>query len=625
MNKKFINLIKLHFLLLFFLTLFSIPHVSSQEKAEQNVRINMNNADIRAVIQWVSEKTKKNFIIDPRVKGRINVLSSQPMSMDEAYQVFLTALDVYGFAAVESGNNVKILPNSQARSSGLPVITNFNDPDDDNSQLVIHVIQVKNLLASDVVSTIRPLVPQAGHLAAFPKSNSIVIADRANNINRISELIRYIDITGDNDIEVILIEFATAEDIIKVIEPLLSDKNKTIESTVNFAFDKRSNSIIMAGNKDKRSTVKDLIASLDKPLQGKGNTKVIFLNYIEASEVQPILSSMTGSIKDESKDSTVTNADVNIQASDTTNALIVTAPPSIIEVIESVISELDIKRSQVMIEAIIVEVSESFTNKLEILWQTSNSPTLTSNDGTIAIGNLKTNPTSTSLYESGLNLGYFKNGDLRGLLNAIKTDNFSNILSTPSIITIDNEEAEILVGSSVPFVTGSQALSSSQTSTGITPYRTIQREDVGITLKITPKVSKSGSITLDINQEVESVRQEDLPQGAQGLITDKRSIKTNVLVDDGQIIVLGGLIDGRKSVTESKIPFFGDIPIIGNLFKSSSENIVKQNMMVFVKPSIIDDDDVIKKKSKESFEKINNKEISNGEITLPNLNFDNLD
>ena len=190
---------------------------------------------------------------------------------------------------------------------------------------------------------------------------------------------------------------------------------------------------------------------------------------------------------------------------------------------------------------------------------------------------------------------------------------------------IKHEEAEILVGSSVPFVTGSQALSSSQTSTGITPYRTIQREDVGITLKITPKVSKSGSITLDINQEVESVRQEDLPQGAQGLITDKRSIKTNVLVDDGQIIVLGGLIDGRKSVTESKIPFFGDIPIIGNLFKSSSENIVKQNMMVFVKPSIIDDDDVIKKKSKESFEKINNKEISNGEITLPNLNFDNSD
>lgn len=188
--------------------------------------------------------------------------------------------------------------------------------------------------------------------------------------------------------------------------------------------------------------------------------------------------------------------------------------------------------------------------------------------GSIAVSNFNSN--SSSLLESGLNLGYFRNGDLRGLLNAIKTDNFNNILSTPSIITIENEEAEILVGSTVPFVTGSQALSSSQSSTGITPYRTIQREDVGITLKITPKVSKSGSITLDINQEVESVRQEDLPEGAQGLITDKRSIKTNVLVDDGQIIVLGGLIDGRKSLTESKIPLLGDIPILGKLFKGTS-------------------------------------------------------
>ena len=609
------------FFILFIFITFSFSKVIAQTKTEKNVRINMNNADIRAVIQWVSEKTNKNFIIDPRVKGRINVLSNQPMSMDEAYQVFLTALDVYGFAAVESGNNVKFLPNSQARSSGLPVITNFNNPDDDNSELIIHVIEVKNLIASDVVSTIRPLVPQAGHLAAFPNSNSIVIADRANNINRISELIKYIDTTGDIDIEIIEIEFATAEDIIKVIEPLLSDKNSTIESSVTFAFDKRSNSIIMAGNKEKRSTVKDLISSLDKPLQGKGNTKVIFLNYIEANEIKPILSSMTGSIQDESKDSLVSRADVNIQASETTNALIVTAPPSIIEVIESVIRELDIKRSQVMIEAVIVEVSESFTNKLEILWQTSDSAMQPTASGSIAVSNFNSN--SSSLLESGLNLGYFRNGDLRGLLNAIKTDNFNNILSTPSIITIENEEAEILVGSTVPFVTGSQALSSSQSSTGITPYRTIQREDVGITLKITPKVSKSGSITLDINQEVESVRQEDLPEGAQGLITDKRSIKTNVLVDDGQIIVLGGLIDGRKSVTESKIPLLGDIPILGKLFKGTSESIIKQNMMVFIKPSIINDHEVIKKKSKESFEKIKQSD-NNNDITLPELNFDNV-
>lgn len=591
-----------------------------------DVRINMNNAEIRSVIQWVAEKTNKNFIIDPRVKGRISVLSNQPMSMDQAYQVFLTALDVYGFAAVESGNNVKIIPNAQARSSGLPIVETFNNPNADNSELVLHVIKVKNISANEVVTILRPLVPQTGHLGAFPGSNSVIIADRANNINRLSKLINYIDSTGDLDIEVIQLTHATADDVVSVLQPLLKSGKSSSDVVglgINFATDARSNSILMTGNEEKRALVRDLIDSLDRPLQGSGNTKVVFLNYIDAEEIKPILDGMTGSITKDEKNITLTDADINIQSSETNNALIITAPPSILESIETVIAELDVKRSQVMIEAIIVEVTDSFSNTLEILWGTS--PTLS---GGVSSANLLGSTTSAlavsdnpgaALVQSGLNWGFFRNGSLRTLLHAVASDNNNNVLSTPSIITIDNEEAEILVGSNVPFVTGSQASAATSASN---PFRTIQREDIGITLKITPKVSKQRTITLAVEQEVESVREEQI-SAAQDLITDKRSIKTNVLVDDGTILVLGGLIEDRTTRSQTKVPILGDIPLLGRFFSSDTKSVRKQNLMVFIKTTIIDDLSLAEKKTRESYNDIRNKQkgLSNRKekLSLPDF------
>ena len=575
------------------------------------VRINMNNAEIRTVIQWIAEKTNKNFIIDPRVKGRISVLSNQPMSMAQAYQVFLTALDVYGFAAVESGNNVKIIPNAQARSAGLPIVETFNNPDADNSELVLHVIKVNNISANEVVTILRPLVPQTGHLGAFPSSNSVIIADRANNINRLSKLINYIDSTGDLDIEVIALTHATADDVVSVLQPLLKSGKSSSDiagMSINFATDARSNSILMTGNEEKRALVRDLIDSLDRPLQGNGNTKVVFLNYIDAEEIKPILDGMTGSITKDEKNVSLADADINIQSSETNNALIITAPPSILESIETVIAELDVKRSQVMIEAIIVEVTDSFSNTLEILWGTS--PTLS---GGVSSANLLGTTTSTlavsdnpgaALVQSGLNWGFFRNGSLRTLLHAVASDNNNNVLSTPSIITIDNEEAEILVGSNVPFVTGSQA---SAATTATNPFRTIQREDIGITLKITPKVSKQRTITLAVEQEVESVREEQI-SAAQDLVTDKRSIKTNVLVDDGTILVLGGLIEDRTTRNKTKVPLLGDIPLVGRFFSSDSKTVRKQNLMVFIKTTIIDDLSLAEKKTRESYNDIREKQ-----------------
>ena len=589
-----------------------------------DVRINMNNAEIRSVIQWIAEKTNKNFIIDPRVKGRISVLSNQPMSMDQAYQVFLTALDVYGFAAVESGNNVKIIPNAQARSAGLPIVETFNNPDADNSELVLHVIKVNNISANEVVTILRPLVPQTGHLGAFPSSNSVIIADRANNINRLSKLVSYIDSTGDLDIEVIPLTHATAEDVVSVLQPLLKSGKASSDVTgINFATDARSNSILMTGNDDKRALVRDLIDSLDRPLQGTGNTKVVFLNYIDADEIKPILDGMTGSIQEDQKNATTADSGISIQSSETNNALIITAPPSILESIDAVIAELDVKRSQVMIEAIIVEVTDSFSHTLEILWGTS--PTLS---GGVSSANLLGSTSSAlavsdnpgaALVQSGLNWGFFRNGSLRSLLHAVASDNNNNVLSTPSIITIDNEEAEILVGSNVPFVTGSQTSAATSTNN---PFRTIQREDIGITLKITPKVSKQRTITLAVEQEVESVREEQI-SAAQDLITDKRSIKTNVLVDDGTILVLGGLIEDRTTRNQTKVPILGDIPLLGRFFSSDTKTTRKQNLMVFIKTTIIDDLSLAEKKTRESYNDIRDKQKGLGDrkekLTLPDF------
>ncbi|MGB5325425.1 MAG: type II secretion system secretin GspD [Pseudomonadales bacterium] len=592
-----------------------LPRSAAAE--EELVRINMNDADIRTVIQWIAEQTKKNFIIDPRVKGKLSVLSSQPMTMDQAYQVFLTALDVYGFAVVESGGNVKIIPNAQARAAGLPIVETFASDEKDSAELVIHVIEVQNITANEIVTLLRPLVPQTGHLGAFPSSNSIIIADRANNISRLSDLIRQIDQSGSLDIEVITMQHATAKEIVDVIKPLLGKQGNNPALSVEFASDDRSNSILLAGNAERRADVRALIKSLDRPLRGTGNTKVVYLNYIEADEIKAILKGMTGSIIDEQKSAQVTEDNISIESSETTNALIITAPPSLFETIERVIAQLDIKRSQVLIDAVIVEVSDTFTRDLEILWATESVA-----DGdlkaAVSAANLASTTTTSALsgesqsaafLQSGFTWGFFRNGTLRVLMRAIESDSHSNVLSRPSIITLDNEEAEVLVGSNVPFVTGSQVSSSSTVNN---PFQTIQREDIGITLKITPKISKAKTITLEIEQEVESVRNESV-SGASDLVTDKRSIKTQVLVANEEILVLGGLLEDRISQSQTKVPILGDIPLLGRLFRGSSETTRKQNLMVFIKPTILDESGKIYDTTKERYDTIRDKQQRNEE------------
>ena len=606
----------------------SILLAATAAAQDEKIRLNMNNADIKTVIQWIAEQTNKNFIIDPRVKGRLSVLSNQPMTMDEAYQVFLAALDVYGFAAIESGNNVKIIPNAQARTAGLPVLESFTNADGQSEELVLHVISVENIQANELVAILRPLVPQTGHLAAFP-NNTVLIADRAANIGRMLQLIRHVDSAGVIDIEVIALEHATASEIIEVLNPLFSNRvsgsaGGNAPGLLSLASDERTNSILMAGDPEKRDQIKLLIAELDSPLQGRANTQVIYLNYIDAAEVVPILEGMTGSLQGETKNVAIAKSEVSIQASETTNALIITAPPSILETINGVIEKLDIRRQQVLIEAIIAEVSDTFNEDVEIFWSTTDN-TAGNGVGSINLSSLASVPTSgddslASLVRTGLNFGYFRNGNLRALLRFIQTNTSNNILSTPSLITLDNEEAEILVGRNIPFVTGSRTSAASDITN---PFQTIQREDVGITLKVTPKVNQARTMTLEIEQEVEDVT-ETAVADAQDLVTDKRSIKTQVLLGDGEILVLGGLIEDKLTTTQRRVPVLGSIPVLGRLFRDSSETITKQNLMVFLRASIIDDAASAERATEHRYEHMRElqdstrKERMNGETpTLP--------
>ena len=351
----------------------------------------------------------------------------------------------------------------------------------------------------------------------------------------------------------------------------------------------------MTGPKESRADVRRLIESLDRPLQGAGNTKVIYLNYIDAAEIATILESLTGTIIEEEQDANLSAEAVNIAVSETTNALIISAPPSIIESIEKVIADLDIRRSQVQIEALIVEVSDTFSIDTEIFWGTQNL-TGSSPNAAISSANLASPATvaaagsespGAAFIQGGFNWGFYRNGTLRALFRAIETDSSNNVLSRPTIITLDNEEAEVLVGSNVPFVTGSQVNASTTVNN---PFQTIERQDIGITLRITPKINKNKTLTLDIEQEVESVRVEAVAS-ASDIVTDKRSIQTQVLLNDREILVLGGLLEDVVTESHTKIPILGDIPLVGKLFRGTSRDVRKQNLMVFVQPTILDSDE----------------------------------
>jgi len=581
----------------------------------EKVTLKFRGADINAVITSVADITGKNFIVDPRVKGKVTIISSRPMNSKEIYQVFLSVLDVHGYTAVPAGKTIKILPDADAKHSAIPAPMDGKSGKGDES--ITRVIEVEHVAAAQLVPILRPLVPPQGHLAAYPQSNMLIISDRAANIDRLLNIINRIDQPTSGEIEIVRLEYAAASDLVRVLSTLQQQagKQKGQAGKPTLVADERTNSILIGGDRSDRLQLRAIISHLDTPSEVVGDTHVIYLRYANAKDLVPVL---TG-VGDSTKSAVVGGAAaggakggarrtasgagspiLNIQADESSNALVITAPPSLFRSLEAVIRQLDIRRAQVMVEAVIAEVSSEKEAKLGIEWLVDgsggNNP-VGAVDFTGIVGAAGAAASGTaaalgSLFDSGATIafGRFDSDTLNfaGLIKALEGDGETNVLSTPSLVTLDNEEAEIFIGQQVSIPSGSFSSTGSGGSTPSNPFTTFDRVPVGISLKVKPQISEGDTVRLDIDQAVDSIAAGSAGQG--DVVTSERKINTSVMVDNGKILVLGGLIKDDLVENEQKVPLLGDIPLLGALFRFKSVKKVKTNLLVFLRPVILRDE-----------------------------------
>ncbi len=586
-----------------FFTLLLVLTISAHAAADE-ITLNMKDANIRALISTVSKFTGKNFIIDPRVKARVTIISSTPLSRKEVYGVFLSVLQVYGYAAVKTGPVIKIVPEVNAKQGPLPLETAKGKYPED--ALVTKIIHLNHVPAAQLVPILRPLVPQQGHLAAYNPTNTLIITDHAGNINRLLKIIANIDRPDSDEMEIIPLKHASATELVRILNALSAGNNngRNANNKIKLAADERTNSILISGPRSGRLKIRTTISFLDTPLEnGSGNTHVIYLKYAKATDLVKILSGLEDKKRASSRraggkftggGSLSQNA--IIQADSATNSLIITADSSTLNDLKSVIRQLDIRRAQVLIEAIIAELTVNKNKEIGVGMAIdgtsspqSTVPTSVSNFAGIGdlIAAIASGQPITSI-PSGLSFGIGKTLSSGAryalLLRALQSDANTNILSTPNIVTLDNEEAQLIVGQNVPFVTGSYTGGGSTNPNN--PFQTIERQDVGLTLKVTPQINEGNTVKLVLEQETSSV----IP-GTSGvnISTRKRSIKTSVLVDNGNILVLGGLIQEEVTDSVSKVPLLGDIPVLGKLFTFQKSTKSRANLMVFLRPTILRD------------------------------------
>ncbi|MFC5491055.1 type II secretion system secretin GspD [Dokdonella soli] len=579
--------------------------------------LNMKDADIQALIATVSEITGKNFIVGPNVAGKVTVISARPMRPDEIYDVFLSVLRVHGFAAVPSGSMVKIVPEAMAQQDGGTGVGTTRASAAD--ELVTQIVPVKHVSAAELVPILRPLMPQGGQLIAHASSNSLVVSDRAGNVERLVGIIQRIDTVSDAQVEVIPLVHASAAEMARTLTMLADDKTAQANGEAARVFaDTRTNSILLAGAKNGRLRMRALIAHLDTPIESGGDTQVIYLHYANAKDLVPILQGVASTLSGVAPP-TATKAGegagggsvspATIQAHAETNALVISAPPAIFRSLAAVVRQLDIRRNQVLIEAVIAEVSDQTASELGVQWQVSGNRHVIGGTNFSSSNSPGNNILSASQKPfgvgNGFNLGYLAGtitgpdgkpiAQLGALVSALRGDGKSNILSTPSVLTLDNQEAQIKVAQEVPFLTGQYTTNASATASGSTtptngitnPFQTIERKDVGLVLKVKPQINEGESVRLDIHQEVSSIA--PTVSGAVDLVTNKRELTTSVLVKDDSLLVLGGLIDNQAKDNVQKVPALGDIPLLGNLFRYRTNSHTKSDLMVFLHPKILRD------------------------------------
>jgi general secretion pathway protein D len=568
--------------------------------AEQ-ITLNLNNADIEALIKTVSEHTGKNFVIDPRVKGKVTVISAHPMDSDEFYEVFLSILEVHGFSTIPSGDIIKIVPDVKAKQGGIPTVDAPGQLPGD--QIVTRIIQVKNVASAQLVPILRPLIPQEGHLAAYPNTNVLIISDRRRNVDRVMKIIEQIDTVSDSSIEVVTLEHASAAEVVRILESLDPPGKGASSNSTKLVADERTNSILISGDPTARLRARVVIEHLDTPYDNEGNAQVVYLKYANAVDLVTVLTGVGENI-DASAGAPggmpkgKPKQPFNIQADEAANALIITAPPDVFRSLQAIIRKLDIRRAQVLVEAIIAEVSYDKAKKLGVQWVVDGTPDGSGPVGVINLGSPSITEVASNYLTSGavnlgagtsIGLGKFNSDRINfaALIQALESDTSSNILSTPSLTTLDNQEAEIVIGQQVPFITGSYS-DTGGTSSSVNPFQTVKREDVGLTLKVKPQINEGNSIQLEIEQEISSI-DKAASLGASDIVTKKRTIKTVVMVEDGKTIVLGGLLQDNLQQTEDKVPLLGDIPLLGALFRANTTTKIKSNLMIFLRPVVIRD------------------------------------
>ena len=580
---------------------------------EKTWTVNIRNADIQAFINQVADMTGRNFVVDPRVRARdVTVISRQSLTSAEVYELFLAVLQVHGYAAVTSGEIIKIVPNTIAKQANLPLTQR---QDVTGEEMITRVIPVENSPVEELVPVLRPLVPQYGHLAAVSSANALIISDHADNIRRMEAILAHLDGAEAEELEIIALQHAWVGDVIKLLESLTPEQQQQgrrrspRESRLSMVADERTNRLILKGDNVARSRVVDLVRELDVPPSQNRGVQVIRLNHADAAELAELLKNFAEGASG-SGSSETPGGKVSIQADVSMNALVIRAEPSVMQELQSVINQLDIRRAQILIEAAIVEVGGDRGRNLGFQWAAGDADRgvaginfsnagLSVNDvvSTIISGQ-PTAGLSDGITVGGGQLdsqGRFRWG---GFLQALASTSDVNLLSTPSVLTLDNQEASIIVGQNVPFVTGQ----STSTGAGLdNPFQTIQRQDVGITLTVTPSLAGPYTVRLMLEQEASSVQPSIDGINSVDLITNKRSIKTTVLADDGETIVLGGLIKDDITRSERKVPILGDIPLVGALFRSTSNTWEKRNLVLFLRPTILNDNERLVEMSRQRY------------------------
>jgi len=592
---------------------------------EQTWRINVKNADLNEFVVQVAEITGRTFVVDPRIKGNVTVISNTPMNRDAVYELFLSVLRVHNWTAVPSGGVIRIQQSATAKQSpGAEGDLSAVAPE----ELVTRVVSAQNVDSAELVKILRPLIPQYGHIAAVANPNVVIISDHADNIVRLVRLVQQVDVADEDEIVVVPMREAWVGTVVAMLERVAPEqlaRGAVGPQRVQLIANERNNSLVVRGKSRPVAQILRLIERLDQPATASGATQVIYLRHGDAAKLAPLLESLiaqnTGTL-DEGR------APTTIRADESLNAIIVRADPSIMNELRDILDKLDIRRTQVLIEATIVEVSIENNAQIGVEWAFADSSGssvpfgTTTLDGVISalLGNLigedgsvdvltgLASASSPTMAVARINPDGFS---FAAVVRALATNSNANLLSTPSILTLDNQEAKIVVGNEVPFRTGSFMTTGDGSQN---PFTTIQRQDVGLQLTVTPHVHDGTSVRLVVAQEITNVINAPIGNTAfSDVVTSKRTIETTVLAEDRQTIVLGGLIQDDLTDNVKKVPLLGDIPGLGRLFRSTNETRTRRNLLVFLRPTVIKTEDDAREVTERKYRDVWEVEITSGD------------